>query len=50
MQIYFFVFKEYLISEVVLGNYRLIEELKDQLKDMKVKYEGVLVEVGKLRN
>ncbi|XP_070287332.1 uveal autoantigen with coiled-coil domains and ankyrin repeats isoform X3 [Myotis yumanensis] len=50
MQTHFLALKEHLTSEAASGNHRLMEELKDQLKDMKAKYEGASAEVGKLRN
>ncbi|XP_070653106.1 uveal autoantigen with coiled-coil domains and ankyrin repeats isoform X1 [Bos indicus] len=50
MQTHFLALKEHLTSDAATGNHRLMEELKDQLKDMKVKYEGASAEVGKLRN
>ncbi|KAM4826132.1 uveal autoantigen with coiled-coil domains and ankyrin repeats isoform 2-T2 [Thomomys bottae] len=50
MQTHFLALKEHLTSEAASGNPRALEELKDQLKDMKLKYEGASVEVGKLRN
>ncbi|XP_002922372.1 uveal autoantigen with coiled-coil domains and ankyrin repeats isoform X1 [Ailuropoda melanoleuca] len=50
MQTHFLALKEHLTSEAATGSHRLTEELKDQLKDMKAKYEGVSAEVGKLRN
>ncbi|XP_055293287.1 uveal autoantigen with coiled-coil domains and ankyrin repeats isoform X1 [Moschus berezovskii] len=50
MQTHFLALKEHLTSDAAAGNHRLTEELKDQLKDMKVKYEGASAEVGKLRN
>ncbi|KAM5337952.1 uveal autoantigen with coiled-coil domains and ankyrin repeats isoform 2-T2 [Glossophaga mutica] len=50
MQTHFLALKEHLTSEAATGNHRLTEELKDQLRDMKAKYEGASAEVGKLRN
>uniref|UniRef100_A0A8C6R7X4 Uveal autoantigen with coiled-coil domains and ankyrin repeats n=1 Tax=Nannospalax galili TaxID=1026970 RepID=A0A8C6R7X4_NANGA len=50
MQTHFLALKEHLTSEAAAGSHRLAEELKEQLKDMKAKYEGALAEVGKLRN
>ncbi|XP_043775685.1 uveal autoantigen with coiled-coil domains and ankyrin repeats isoform X2 [Cervus elaphus] len=50
MQTHFLALKEHLTSDAATGNHRLMEELKEQLKDMKVKYEGASAEVGKLRN
>ncbi|XP_010073523.1 PREDICTED: uveal autoantigen with coiled-coil domains and ankyrin repeats, partial [Pterocles gutturalis] len=50
MQTHFLALKEHLTNEAALGNSKLTEELKDQLKEMKTKYEGASAEVGKLRN
>ncbi|NXP49773.1 UACA protein, partial [Heliornis fulica] len=50
MQAHFLALKDHLTNEAALGNSKLTEELKDQLKDMKTKYEGASAEVGKLRN
>ncbi|OWK09586.1 UACA, partial [Cervus elaphus hippelaphus] len=50
MQTHFLALKEHLTSDAATGNHRLMEELKEQLKDMKVKYEGASAEVGKFRN
>nr|XP_048279665.1 uveal autoantigen with coiled-coil domains and ankyrin repeats isoform X1 [Myodes glareolus] len=50
MQTHFLALKEHLTSEAATGSHRITEELKEQLKDMKAKYEGVSAEVGKLRN
>ncbi|KAG8506200.1 Uveal autoantigen with coiled-coil domains and ankyrin repeats protein [Galemys pyrenaicus] len=50
MQAHFLALKEHLTSEAAAGNQRLTEELKDQLQDMKAKYEGASAEVGKLRH
>ncbi|XP_040083368.1 uveal autoantigen with coiled-coil domains and ankyrin repeats protein isoform X1 [Oryx dammah] len=50
MQTHFLALKEHLTSDAAAGNHRLTEELRDQLRDMKVKYEGASAEVGKLRN
>ncbi|XP_076980028.1 uveal autoantigen with coiled-coil domains and ankyrin repeats isoform X2 [Tamandua tetradactyla] len=50
MQTHFLALKEHLTSEAATGNNKLTEELRDQLKDMKAKYEGASAEVGKLRN
>ncbi|XP_032720818.1 uveal autoantigen with coiled-coil domains and ankyrin repeats isoform X1 [Lontra canadensis] len=50
MQTHFLALKEHLTSEGATGSHRLTEGLKDQLKDMKAKYEGASAEVGKLRN
>uniref|UniRef100_G3TC06 Uveal autoantigen with coiled-coil domains and ankyrin repeats n=1 Tax=Loxodonta africana TaxID=9785 RepID=G3TC06_LOXAF len=44
MQTHFLALKEHLTSEAATGNSRLTEELKDQLKDMKAKYEGASAE------
>ncbi|XP_010155438.1 PREDICTED: uveal autoantigen with coiled-coil domains and ankyrin repeats [Eurypyga helias] len=50
MQAHFLALKDHLTNEAASGNSKLTEELKDQLKDMKTKYEGASAEVGKLRN
>ncbi|KAM5292249.1 uveal autoantigen with coiled-coil domains and ankyrin repeats isoform 2-T2 [Ctenodactylus gundi] len=50
MQTHFLALKEHLTSEAATGTHRAMEELKDQLKEMKAKYEGASAEVGKLRN
>ncbi|XP_027270639.1 uveal autoantigen with coiled-coil domains and ankyrin repeats isoform X2 [Cricetulus griseus] len=50
MQTHFLALKEHLTSEAATGSHRVTEELKEQLKDMKAKYEGASAEVGKLRN
>ncbi|XP_068266124.1 uveal autoantigen with coiled-coil domains and ankyrin repeats isoform X2 [Nyctibius grandis] len=50
MQTHFLALKDHLTNEAALGNSKLTEELKDQLKEMKTKYEGASAEVGKLRN
>ncbi|XP_010186461.1 PREDICTED: uveal autoantigen with coiled-coil domains and ankyrin repeats [Mesitornis unicolor] len=50
MQTHFLALKEHLTNEVASGSSKLTEELKDQLKEMKTKYEGASAEVGKLRN
>ncbi|NXG46400.1 UACA protein, partial [Psilopogon haemacephalus] len=50
MQTHFLALKDHLTSEAATGNTKLTEELKDQLKEMKAKYEGASAEVGKLRN
>ncbi|XP_059570491.1 uveal autoantigen with coiled-coil domains and ankyrin repeats isoform X1 [Alligator mississippiensis] len=50
MQTHFLVLKDHLTNEAATGNSKLVEELKDQVKDMKAKYEGASAEVGKLRN
>ncbi|KAL9837568.1 LOW QUALITY PROTEIN: uveal autoantigen with coiled-coil domains and ankyrin repeats [Geothlypis trichas] len=50
MQSHFLALKEHLASEVASGGGKATEELKEQLKEMKAKYEGASAEVGKLRN
>ncbi|XP_045141638.1 uveal autoantigen with coiled-coil domains and ankyrin repeats [Echinops telfairi] len=50
MQTHFLALKAHLAGEAATGSARLAEELQDQLKDMKAKYEGASAEVGKLRN
>ncbi|XP_040824885.1 uveal autoantigen with coiled-coil domains and ankyrin repeats isoform X2 [Ochotona curzoniae] len=50
MQTHFLALKEHLTNEAATGSLRLTEELKEQLKDMKAKYEGAAAEVGTLRN
>ncbi|XP_033921936.1 uveal autoantigen with coiled-coil domains and ankyrin repeats isoform X1 [Melopsittacus undulatus] len=50
MQTHFLALKDHLSNEAALGNSKLTEELKEQLKEMKAKYEGASAEVGKLRN
>ncbi|XP_065544428.1 uveal autoantigen with coiled-coil domains and ankyrin repeats [Lathamus discolor] len=50
MQTHFLALKDHLTNEAALGNSKLTEELKEQLKEMKGKYEGASAEVGKLRN
>ncbi|XP_065590191.1 uveal autoantigen with coiled-coil domains and ankyrin repeats isoform X2 [Cyrtonyx montezumae] len=50
MQTHFLALKDHLTNEAASGNSKLAEELKDQLKEMKAKYEGASAEVGKLRN
>ncbi|XP_012972912.1 uveal autoantigen with coiled-coil domains and ankyrin repeats isoform X2 [Mesocricetus auratus] len=50
MQTHFLALKEHLTSEAATGSHRVTEELKEQLKDTKAKYEGASAEVGKLRN
>ncbi|XP_078539107.1 uveal autoantigen with coiled-coil domains and ankyrin repeats isoform X2 [Lissotriton helveticus] len=50
MQGHFLALKEHLTSETLLGSTKLAEDLQDQLTDMKSKYEGASMEVGKLRN
>lgn len=51
MQTHFLALKEHLTSEAATatGSHRVIEELREQLRDMKGKYEGASAEVGKLR-
>nr|XP_045016203.1 uveal autoantigen with coiled-coil domains and ankyrin repeats isoform X2 [Jaculus jaculus] len=50
MQTHFLALKEHLTSEAAAGTHGAVQELKDQLKDVKAKYEAALAEVGKLRN
>ncbi|NWU91745.1 UACA protein, partial [Upupa epops] len=50
MQTHFLALKEHLTSEAALGSAKVTEELRDQLREMKAKYEGASAEVGKLRN
>uniref|UniRef100_A0A8B9PIB7 Uveal autoantigen with coiled-coil domains and ankyrin repeats n=1 Tax=Apteryx owenii TaxID=8824 RepID=A0A8B9PIB7_APTOW len=50
MQTHFLALKDHLTNEAASGSSKLTEELKDQLKEMKTKYEGASAEVGKLRN
>ncbi|GAB1294315.1 Uveal autoantigen with coiled-coil domains and ankyrin repeats [Apodemus speciosus] len=50
MQTHFLALKEHLTSEAATGSHRIIEELREQLRDMKGKYEGASAEVGKLRS
>ncbi|OXB77609.1 UNVERIFIED_CONTAM: hypothetical protein H355_002918 [Colinus virginianus] len=50
MQTHFLALKDHLTNEAASGSSKLAEELKDQLKEMKTKYEGASAEVGKLRN
>uniref|UniRef100_A0A8C6Z9X5 Uveal autoantigen with coiled-coil domains and ankyrin repeats n=1 Tax=Nothoprocta perdicaria TaxID=30464 RepID=A0A8C6Z9X5_NOTPE len=50
MQTHFLALKDHLTNEAASGSSKLAEELKDQLKEMKAKYEGASAEVGKLRN
>uniref|UniRef100_A0A674GZU5 Uveal autoantigen with coiled-coil domains and ankyrin repeats-like n=1 Tax=Taeniopygia guttata TaxID=59729 RepID=A0A674GZU5_TAEGU len=50
MQSHFLALKEHLASEVASGSAKVAEELKEQLREMKAKYEGASAEVGKLRN
>ncbi|NWI49057.1 UACA protein, partial [Calyptomena viridis] len=50
MQSHFLALKEHLSHEVASGSPRVTEELKEQLQEMKTKYEGASAEVGKLRN
>ncbi|NXD38192.1 UACA protein, partial [Copsychus sechellarum] len=50
MQSHFLALKEQLAGEVASGSSRAAEELREQLQEMKTKYEGASAEVGKLRN
>ncbi|XP_066491663.1 uveal autoantigen with coiled-coil domains and ankyrin repeats isoform X3 [Tiliqua scincoides] len=50
MQTHFLALKDHLTSEAAVGSSKVAEELREQLKDMKAKYEGASAEVGKLRN
>lgn len=50
MQSHFLALKDHLANEVASGSGRGMEELKEQLQEMKAKYEGASAEVGKLRN
>ncbi|KAK2539332.1 Uaca [Columba livia] len=50
MQTHFLALKDHLTTEAASGSSKLAEELKEQLKEMKTKYEGASAEVGKLRN
>ncbi|NXW83618.1 UACA protein, partial [Alopecoenas beccarii] len=50
MQTHFLALKDHLTTEAASGSGKLAEELKEQLKEMKTKYEGASAEVGKLRN
>ncbi|XP_076781558.1 uveal autoantigen with coiled-coil domains and ankyrin repeats isoform X2 [Arvicanthis niloticus] len=50
MQTHFLALKEHLTNEAATGSHRVVEELREQLKDMKGKYEGASAEVGKLRS
>lgn len=50
MQSHFLALKDHLTNEVASGNTKVTEELKEQLREMKTKYEGASAEVGKLRN
>ncbi|NXS99956.1 UACA protein, partial [Jacana jacana] len=50
MQTHFLALKDHLTNGAASGNSQITEELKDQLKEMKTKYEGASAEVGKLRN
>ncbi|XP_061450925.1 uveal autoantigen with coiled-coil domains and ankyrin repeats isoform X2 [Rhineura floridana] len=50
MQTHFLALKDHLTSEAAVGHGKMVEELKDQLKETKAKYEGASAEVGKLRN
>ncbi|EDL95725.1 rCG57880, isoform CRA_b [Rattus norvegicus] len=48
MQTHFLALKEHLTNEAATGSHRVIEELREQLKDMKGKYEGASAEVHSL--
>ncbi|KAL2300859.1 hypothetical protein Nmel_013751 [Mimus melanotis] len=50
MQSHFLALKDHLANEVASGGAKVMEELKEQLQEMKTKYEGASAEVGKLRN
>nr|XP_033776174.1 uveal autoantigen with coiled-coil domains and ankyrin repeats isoform X2 [Geotrypetes seraphini] len=50
MQSQFLALKDHLRQEALPGSGRFIEELHEQLSDMKTKYEGASSEVGRLRN
>ncbi|KAM8783326.1 uveal autoantigen with coiled-coil domains and ankyrin repeats isoform 2-T2 [Rhynchonycteris naso] len=50
MQTHFLALKEHLTSEAATGHQRLTVELKEQLRDVKAKYEGSWAEVGTLRS
>ncbi|NXY53980.1 UACA protein, partial [Callaeas wilsoni] len=50
MQSHFLALKDHLANEVASGSTKATEELKEQLREMKTKYEGASAEVGKLRN
>ncbi|NXA62536.1 UACA protein, partial [Mohoua ochrocephala] len=50
MQSQFLALKDHLTNEVASGSAKVTEELKEQLREMKAKYEGASAEVGKLRN
>ncbi|XP_062439818.1 uveal autoantigen with coiled-coil domains and ankyrin repeats isoform X3 [Rhea pennata] len=50
MQTHFLALRDHLTNEAASGSSKLTEELKDQLKEMKTKYEGASAEVCKLRN
>uniref|UniRef100_A0A8C0UEX2 Uveal autoantigen with coiled-coil domains and ankyrin repeats n=1 Tax=Cyanistes caeruleus TaxID=156563 RepID=A0A8C0UEX2_CYACU len=50
MQSHFLALKDHLSNEVASGSTKATEELKEQLREMKTKYEGASAEVGKLRN
>ncbi|XP_066134041.1 uveal autoantigen with coiled-coil domains and ankyrin repeats isoform X1 [Saccopteryx bilineata] len=50
MQTHFLALKEHLTSEATTGHQRLTVELKEQLRDVKAKYEVALAEVGTLRS
>ncbi|XP_040270279.1 uveal autoantigen with coiled-coil domains and ankyrin repeats isoform X1 [Bufo bufo] len=49
MQTHFLALKDHLTQEALNGSSRA-EELQEQLREMKSKYEGASAEVGKLRN
>nr|AAH33470.1 Uaca protein [Mus musculus] len=48
MQTHFLALKEHLTNEAATGSHRIIEELREQLKDLKGKYEGASAEVHSL--
>ncbi|NXM12228.1 UACA protein, partial [Ploceus nigricollis] len=50
MQSHFLALKDHLANEVASGSAKVTEELREQLREMKAKYEGASAEVGKLRN
>ncbi|NXL74942.1 UACA protein, partial [Leptocoma aspasia] len=50
MQSHFLALKDHLANEVASGSTKAMEELREQLQEMKTKYEGASAEVGKLRN
>ncbi|XP_073425075.1 uveal autoantigen with coiled-coil domains and ankyrin repeats isoform X2 [Dendrobates tinctorius] len=49
MQTHFLALKDHLTQEALSGSSRA-EELQEQLREIKTKYEGASAEVGKLRN